>query len=220
MNKKNFLFFKNLVRDLINPYKIETFLRSLPCDSRILDIGCGNNSPMRVKSILPKSYYIGIDIQDYNQQTSSYADEYYVVEKLLFNNKIASFKNIDVVISHHNLEHVDNREITFKVMRKCLKKKGLIYLVTPSERSIYFPYRKGTLNYFDDITHKEKPIKFNWIVSELNKDNFQIIKALKEYKPFFYFIIGFIKEFTKPKFTDFYAWCFYGFETIVIARKR
>ena len=105
-------------------------------------------------------------------------------------------------------------------MRKCLKSDGLIYLATPSENSIFFPSRKGTLNYFDDITHKEKPIKFNWIVSELNKDNFQIVKAIKEYKPIFYFIIGFFREFTKPKVTDFYAWCFYGFESIVISRKK
>jgi len=218
-NNINLSKIKDFIRNNINPYNFDTFLRKLPNDSTILDVGCGNNSPRRVKKILPHSYYIGIDIQNYNQQSAELADEYHIVDKSKFNKKISSFKNIDVVISYHNLEHVDNRAVTFKAMRDCLKKKGIIYLVTPSEKSIYFPSRKGTLNYFDDSTHKENPVSFNWILEELKNDKFQIIKSIKAYKPIFYYMIGLLKEFTTPKVTDFYAWCFYGFESIVITKK-
>ena len=177
------------------------------------------NSPMKVKKILPNSHYIGIDIQNYNQKSVDLADEYYVVDKSEFNNKINSFKNIDVVISYHNLEHVDNRKLTLNAMKACLKKQGLIYIVTPSEKSIYFPSRKGTLNYFDDNSHKEKPVSFNWIIGELKNDRFEIIKSIKEYKPIWYYTIGLLKEFTKPKQTTYYSWCFYGFEAIIISKK-
>ncbi len=210
---------KNNIRNNINPYSYTSFLRTLPKDCKILDIGCGNNSPFRVKRILPNSYYIGIDIMDYNQDSKSYADEYHVVQKSEFNNKIFSFQNIDVVISHHNLEHVDDRKITLKAMKKCLKDGGLIYLVTPSEKSVHFPSREGTLNYYDDKTHKDKPVMHKWIISELKYDNFKIIKSVKQYRPFIYYLIGFLKEILRPKITTFYAWCFYGFETIVIAKK-
>ena len=219
MAKNKLSVLKDSVRNIINPYNFDTFLRGLPKDSIILDVGCGNNSPMRVKKILPNSHYIGIDIQNYNQKSVDLADEYYVVDKSEFNNKINSFKNIDVVISYHNLEHVDNRKLTLNAMKACLKKNGLIYIVTPSEKSIYFPSRKGTLNYFDDNSHKEKPVSFNWIIGELKNDRFEIIKSIKEYKPIWYYTIGLLKEFTKPKQTTYYSWCFYGFEAIIISKK-
>ena len=215
-------FLRNLkihIRKKINPYSYTTFLRSLPKNCKILDVGCGNNSPLRVKKILPESYYIGIDIMDYNQDSKSYADEYHVVIESEFNRKISSFKNIDVVISHHNLEHVKNRSETLKSMKKCLKKGGIMYLVTPSEKSVKFPSRTGTLNYYDDETHKYKPLKFQWILSELKRDGFHIIKSIKQYKPIIYFLIGFFKEFSRPQKTTFYAWCFFGFESIFISRK-
>ena len=210
---------KNLIRNHINPYSFNSFLRSLPKDCKILDVGCGNNSPLRVKKILPNSYYIGLDIMDYNQKSTFLADEYHIVKESEFFKKISRFKNLDVVISHHNLEHVNNRELTFKAMKKCLKKGGIMYLVTPCEESVNFPSREGTLNYYDDKTHKYKPIKFDWIKSELKNDNFYIIKSIKQYKPLIYFLIGYFKEFSRPKKVTFYAWCFFGFESIFISKK-
>ena len=76
MAKNKLSTMKNFIRNIINPYNFDTFLRGLPKKSIILDVGCGNNSPRRVKNILPNSYYIGIDIQNYNQQSEEFADEY------------------------------------------------------------------------------------------------------------------------------------------------
>jgi hypothetical protein len=47
--------------------KVE-FLSLLPDDAVILDVGCGNNSPYRVKRIIPNSNYTGIDVGDHEQK--------------------------------------------------------------------------------------------------------------------------------------------------------
>ena len=125
---------ENLKKTLLNkfnPLGFDSFIEKIPPKSRILDIGCGNDSPKKVKSILPDCYYIGIDICDYNQNSHFFADEYHIVKKESFNKSINSFKNIDVIISYHNIEHVDNRKECLRAMKKTLNKNGIMYLVTP-----------------------------------------------------------------------------------------
>jgi hypothetical protein len=58
-----------------------TFLKSLKENASVLDVGCGNNSPIYFKSLRPDFRYIGIDVGDYNQLSDprSIADEYLVV---------------------------------------------------------------------------------------------------------------------------------------------
>ena len=92
-------------------------------------------------------------------------------------------------------------------------------MVTPSEKSAFFPSRKGTLNYYDDKTHKYKPVNFLKTRAFIEKNGFKIKKSKKQYKPLFFFIIGFFKEFFNPKKTNFYAWSFYGFEMVIVAKK-
>ena len=62
-------------------------------------------------------------------------------------------------------------------MKKCLKKGGIIYLVTPSEKSIDFPSREGTLNYYDDKTHKYKPINLTGLNQNLRKIIFILLSV-------------------------------------------
>jgi len=211
---------KKQLLNKFNPLGFENFLETIPPNSRILDVGCGNDSPRKVKSVLPNCYYIGIDICDYNQSSKVFADEYHIVEKEIFNKTIDSFSNIDVVISYHNIEHVNNRKECLNAMKKVLKRNGLLYLVTPSENSIFFPSRNGTLNYYDDITHKLTPLRFADTINNLKHNGFKIIKSRKQYRPIVFFIIGLFKELFKPQKTTFYSWCFYGFESIILAKKN
>ena len=55
-----------------------SFLNNLPKNSKILDVGCGNNSAYIIKFCLPNSYYVGVDIGDYNNENdvNLYADKY------------------------------------------------------------------------------------------------------------------------------------------------
>lgn len=210
---------KIIIKDKINPLGFEVILNKSKSNIKILDIGCGNDSPRKVKKILPASYYIGLDIQDYNQTSKSYADEYHIVKEEDFNKTIASFKDLDLIISYHNIEHVSDRDNYLKAVKKALRKGGMIFIATPSEESVNFPSREGTLNYYDDPSHISKPIIYSKLLKKFEEDGFTIVNSRSRYRPFMYYLIGFFKELLKPKKTTFYAWCYYGFEMILLAEK-
>ena len=76
------------------------FLQGLRADSRILDVGCGSNSPYHTKEILPDCHYTGIDVSDYNHTKPITADRYVVTTPDRFAGEIAKFKDeFDAVIS-------------------------------------------------------------------------------------------------------------------------
>ena len=64
-------------------------------------------------------------------------------------------------------------------MLDSLKIGGLIYLSFPCEKSVNFPKREGTLNYFDDKTHQGMPPKFQALTDELKNNNFEIIFSIR-----------------------------------------
>jgi SAM-dependent methyltransferase len=216
------MLIKQYIDIFFRPNGRVSFLSKLPSDALVLDAGCGNNSPYKVKKILPKCTYVGIDVGDYNQTKSNLADEYIISDGNKFSSEIAKFKNnFDAVISCHNLEHCDDRVGTLKAMIESLKVDGQIFLSFPTETSIGFPSRAGTLNYYDDPTHKESPPSFNSIIQLLNNNKFEIIFASKTYKPKLLSILGFFLEplsyFSKKKLPG--TWEYWGFESIIKAKK-
>jgi SAM-dependent methyltransferase len=188
-----------------------------------LDVGCGNNSPYQIKTMFPNIIYTGIDIGDYNQTKPNLADNYIITSPEKFADKIAELENsFDTVISSHNLEHCNDRNKTLNAMIKALKMGGYLYLSFPTENSINFPGpRAGTLNYYDDPTHKGVPPKFDEIIEILMSNGMEIVFASKAYKPFFYYLIGMLLEnkSKKEKKVWWPIWAYYGFETIIWARK-
>ena len=198
------------------------FLAKLPQHAKILDVGCGNNSPYITKCILPECYYVGIDVENYNQTSPVTADEYLLAEPQNFVQAIENLPDdFDAVVSSHNLEHVNDRDGTFNAMIKKLKRGGMLYLAFPSESSIAFPSRQGTLNYFDDPAHKGLPPNFNKIISSLKEEGFDIIFSAKSYKPPVFWFFGLLMEpLARKNNTILYgAWFYYGFETIIWAVK-
>mgnify|MGYP002511382286 FL=1 len=185
---------------------------------RVLDVGCGNSSVIGIKRILPKSYYIGIDVDDYNLTAEAKAlmEEYHVVDPEEFDEKISEYRNtVDIVISAHNLEHCNKPEIVLKAMIAALRDKGRCYISFPSEVSVNFPHRNGTLNFYDDPTHKKVP-QVDEILLEI-KNNAQVLFFSKEYKPLFDWIRGRINEATSKKKKKVLAgtWAYWGFETVI-----
>ncbi len=128
--KKRRLFSKPFEHDHSRKY----FLSLLEKKSKILDIGCGSNSPLNTKKILPNCYYIGMDVKDCEQEEKSIAsaDEYIIVSPESFDSKILDFdQEIDVIISCHNLEHCNKRREVIKNMVKVLRPGGEIFHIFP-----------------------------------------------------------------------------------------
>ena len=209
----------------INPHQKLCYIDSIVQNGKLFDIGCGNNSPYIVKTIRPDIYYVGLDIGVYNQThvPSQYANEFIITEASRFHEKIAEFPDtFDSVISTHNLEHCDDYEKVTLAMLRSLKKGGTIFISFPSEESIRFPHRRGTLNFYDDSTHKNI-IPYSSFISLLKQNGMNILFSRKRNRPFIPFIIGLLCEpfsrfFDKPAPAGG-TWALYGFETIVIAQK-
>jgi SAM-dependent methyltransferase len=146
-------------RKVIRRHGKTSFISELPIGARILDVGCGNDSPARIKTLRPDLWYIGLDIGDYNQTSSmSVANEYIITDPELFADQIRAFEaEVDAVVSAHNLEHCNHPNEVIMAMASALRPGGRLYLSFPCERSVLFPHRKGTLNFYDDETHQWVP---------------------------------------------------------------
>ena len=218
----NILKIKTIVKLFLRPNGKVDFLNSIPKNSFILDVGCGNNSPLLVKSFLPNSFYVGIDVGNYNNDynVDKIADKYILSDPNYFVKSLKSIDiNFDAIISSHNLEHCNDRIGVLNAMIEKLNYGGKIYLSFPSKESINFPKRIGCLNYYDDPTHKDLPPDFDFVLKTLKDNNFKVIFSKKRYKPYILRCIGIfsnlISYFTKKVHIGMYEnW---GFESIIIA---
>lgn len=217
-----FITFKLYITSFLRKNSRINFIFKIKNNSRILDVGCGNNSPFITKTIKPNCAYHGIDIHDYNQNSKFMADKYIIAKRNNFHNTIGKLPSYyDYIICNHNLEHVDNRKKTLLAMLKVLKKNGSIYLAFPSDITTTLPSRKPILNYYDDITHKGKPPNFDEIINTLHSNGFSLTYSMQYYQPKLLFLIGFalepISRFLNVNLTG--TWVYNGFESIIIAKK-
>ena len=192
---------------------------------KILDVGCGNNSASRIKKYLSKSFYVGVDIENYNcsKENEKYIDKLILANPDLFHNAIEKIDfEFDLIISSHNLEHCLKREEVLGAIADKLKNGGRLYLSFPSEKSISFPMRSETLNYFRDPTHKDNPPIFKDVIRLLEDKNIDVKFACPSYKPFLGCLIGILLEpvsvITGRVFS--FTWALYGFEAIIHGEKN
>jgi len=211
---------------VIRPNGKISFINSIIKNGKVLDVGCGNNSPFMVKSLRPDFYYTGLDIGIYNQTAdyTRFADEIILTEPENFQFKIEEHPNTyDSIICSQNLEHCNDYMGVTLAMVKALIKGGTIYLSFPCEESIHFPRRNGCLNFYDDPTHKNL-IPYQAFISLLTQNGMEICFTSKRYRPLIPFLIGFLLE-PFCKISNRLAilgssWAFYGFETIIVAQKK
>jgi SAM-dependent methyltransferase len=126
---------------------------------RILDIGCGNNSPSTTKNWFPGCYYAGADIENYNNAESDLAkmDVFYQL-----GTDGSGYSNIpdgsyDYVILHHVVEHMTMSAPILATLCSKIKPGGYIWIAFPSLRSLSLPPAEGSLHFCDDPTHVYVP---------------------------------------------------------------
>lgn len=140
------------------PYKFAALDRYLRRPgASVLDVGCGTRSPSKTKSRYPGCVYDGLDMnREYGLDERDFAlcRTFYMIN-LENISELAQIpdSSYDVVVSTHVIEHVHNSPAVILELCRKLKPGGVIYLETPSERSLRLPSMPGTLNFYDDGTH-------------------------------------------------------------------
>jgi SAM-dependent methyltransferase len=211
------------VHCLLHPRRKMAFIFSIPKSAKVLDVGCGNSSPVITKTARPDLRYTGLDVCDYEQDfpASDYSEEYAVVSPENFAAEIMRRPNsYDAVICCHNLEHCTEQDQVLIAMLRALRRNGTIFLAFPCADSLRFPSREGTLNFFDDKTHT-KPPDYSWILGSLREEGFKITFARRRYRPWRLFMTGLLLEpisHMKKKVIRG-TWSLYGFESIIWAKK-
>lgn len=212
------------LKALPRPGNKRDFLNGIRDGASVLDVGCGNNSVLRIKAIKPNVKYTGVDIGDYNQTETAkkMCHRYLLTTDEAFTDTIRNLgENFDYVICTHNLEHCADAYGTLSACLARVAPGGSIFIATPAKETVGFPHRKGTLNFTDDTTHRTlvDPEK---VLAEMEANNFELVKYFRRYQPLAMRIIGLATEpFSALMKKNLYGtWELYGFETIFWARKR
>jgi SAM-dependent methyltransferase len=196
------------------------FLQSLPRHARVLDVGCGNDSPRRFKAQRPDIWYIGLDIHR-ESGSQRFADEYVIVEPADFALTIRRFAcQLDAVVSSHNLEHCTAPHDVLEAMLRALRPGGRIYLSFPCEKSTSFPRRRGTLNFFDDATHVVPP-RWDYVLSTIEGEGLTLDFVARRYRSPVMWLIGLVVEPASALSNVVMpgTWDLYGFESVIWASR-
>lgn len=126
---------------------------------RILDIGCGNNSPSTTKRWFPKCHYSGADIEQYNvnQHDIAAIDTFYPLTIEGAGYSAIPDASFDFIILNHVVEHMPTPGPLLATICSKLKPGGCIWIAFPSLRSLGLPSAEGTLQFCDDPTHVYLP---------------------------------------------------------------
>lgn len=123
----------------------------------VLEIGIGNNSPKIFKKLYPNYVYHGIDRNlDYNLDKESIRsiDRFFELDLEMNNLQQVPNNYYDFIIASNVIEHVERGEEIVDLACSKISNKGYFYIEYPREESKKFPSMKGTLNFYDDVTHK------------------------------------------------------------------
>jgi len=142
---------------IVWPTKFLYVKRLLPrTDLRILDIGCGNNSPSITKHWFPGCHYSGADIQHYNNSDDDLdaMDAFYPLGVDGSGYALIPDRNFDYILLHHVVEHMPDPYPILAQICKKLRPGGYLWVAFPSVATLTFPHAAtGTLHFCDDQSH-------------------------------------------------------------------
>ena len=217
---------------LVKPFKIKLAEKYFPPQADqpmaggelfILDVGAGSHSATITKQWLPKCHYTGIDIANYNNDASDFKamDEFIEMDltKLEFH-KIPDSR-YDMIVMSHVIEHLHNGDNVIEGLISKLKKGGIIYLEFPSERSVNFPSKRETLNFYDDPTHC-RLFSVKEVSDLLVKNHLHILSAGTRRQWINILLMPFkivFQSLTKGYVRGGVYWDYYGFADYVCAKR-
>ena len=137
--------------------KISFLQRSFPNGQfKLLDIGAGNHSASKIKSVFPQCEYHGVDLErDYNNDAADFAlmDAFYEMDLTQLNMKAIPDNYFDGIWMVHVIEHLHNGDQVILELLPKLKSGGYLYIEYPGIKSKSLPSMHGSLNFHDDPTH-------------------------------------------------------------------
>lgn len=122
----------------------------------MLDIGTGNHSASKTKSLFPGCEYYGLDlIRDYNNDESDFQamQGFYEMDLTHLDFSALPDNFFEAIWLVHVIEHLHNGDKVIEGLLKKLKPGGYMYVEYPGQRSKALPSMKGTLNFKDDTSH-------------------------------------------------------------------
>lgn len=228
--EKDLIF--NIYTRLLPPYglrllrKASKNLKYITGQTRnFLDLGCGNSSPDKFYIIFKKSMkYFGVDREEYDMRKFDKKEMNYFILDLEQTKLKSLFTNVKfgMINFSHVIEHLDNGKDVIMQLRDLQPAGGLLYIETPSEESVYFHHKnvKGTLNFYDDLTHK-KVYPLGGIISVLTNCNYKILKCGKRRdirRILFYLFPDIIFTLLKIPVDGAMLWDIKGFASFVLCK--
>ena len=212
------------------PMKFQYVRRKLSLPSlRILDIGCGNNSPTATKRWFPGCHYAGADIQRYNNSDKDVAamDAFYLLGADGSGYSAIPDGSYDFVILNHVVEHIAEPAPIVATLCSKLKPGGYIGIAFPSLRSLSLPSSADeTLQFCDDPTHVYVP-DVREIANILLAHGVWVLHAGRSREGFFTTLTDLAKlpkRLLKRLFTGRFSarglWYLLGFEDHVLGQRR
>jgi len=193
---------------------------------KILDVGCGNHSASKTKKYYPNCIYYGLDRdKNYNNDVADFKtmERFYEADLGRNANKLKVVPNnfFDCIILSHIIEHLINgKDVLLNCLPK-LKNGGVIYIEFPSPRSVYLPSMWGTLNFYDDPSHK-KIYQIKKVENLLKSKGFSIVnsgtrKSLKRILFLPIYLLGSL--INSRNISGHVFWDILGFANYIIAKK-
>jgi SAM-dependent methyltransferase len=201
--------------------------KRLPSNPKILDIGCGNNSPSTTKQWFKDCTYHGADIEHYNNNASDIAliDKFYLLGVDGSGYEQIPDASFDFIILHHVVEHMmDPAPILVKICAK-LKPGGFIWIAFPSLKSLSLPSAEGTLQFCDDPTHVHVPTVHD-VSNVLLRNSVRVLNAgrsrylVRSVLGVVLLPMALMKKWATGRFSGKGLWYILGFEDHVFGQRR
>jgi SAM-dependent methyltransferase len=224
---------RKMLRTAITPFKYRNIRRLINPKKtiRILDVGCGHKSYEICKNYFNFNTIDGIDKEIWNGKEEDYQsfNQLYLFDLEKEVEKMGDIpdKHYDLILMSHVIEHLANGEEVIEKLLPKLSSNGVLYVETPSEKTLHYPSGIGFFNFHDDSTHK-KIYHYRALSNLLIRNNCTVVKAgirrdfyrIVFYSPL-YLLWNLLYSLPfRSKWDVRGLWDFFGIAQFVLAKKK